>query len=215
MLGVLYGLSANGLARKLATTPAHGRELMRLHRETFRTFWQWSDAIQDQAMLTGTLRTVFGWSVRVGPDTTATSLRNFPMQANGAEMMRLAACLATERGIGVCCPVHDAFLIEADADAIDVETVRMQEAMQEASEVVLPGFSLRTDAKIVRSPDRYSDDRGRMMWGTVTGILDDIDPPARPVSDRDGYPDQSETGSCLEPLHPVPYSSFFYSSIPL
>lgn len=51
MLGVLYGLSESGLARKLGTTPAHGRELMRLHRETFRTFWRWSDAIQDEAML--------------------------------------------------------------------------------------------------------------------------------------------------------------------
>ena len=33
------------------------------------------------------------------------------MQANGAEMLRLACCLATERGIEVCAPVHDAVLI--------------------------------------------------------------------------------------------------------
>jgi hypothetical protein len=38
------------------------------------------------------------------------------LEVFGAEMMRLAACLATERGIQVCCPVHDAFLIEANAD---------------------------------------------------------------------------------------------------
>ena len=48
--------------------------------------------------------------------------------------------------------------------------------MREASEMVLPGFPLRTDAKFVRYPDRYSDDRGRLMWETVTGILDDLDP---------------------------------------
>jgi hypothetical protein len=174
MLGVLYGLSETGLARKLGLTPAHGRELMRLHRETFRTFWRWSDAIQDEAILTGRLRTAFGWSVRVGPDTTPTSLRNFPMQANGAEMMRLAACLATERGIGVCCPIHDAFLIEGDLDALEVEAARMQHAMREASELVLPGFPLRTDVKFVRHPDRYTDDRGRVMWETVSSILDEI-----------------------------------------
>ena len=34
---------------------------------------------------------------------------NFPMQAGGAEMMRIAAIAATEAGIEVCCPVHDAF----------------------------------------------------------------------------------------------------------
>jgi hypothetical protein len=38
---------------------------------------------------------------------------NFPMQANGAEMLRLACCLAIERGLAVCAPVHDAILIEA------------------------------------------------------------------------------------------------------
>jgi hypothetical protein len=38
---------------------------------------------------------------------------NWPMQANGAEMMRIAAMAATEAGIEVCAPVHDAFLIAA------------------------------------------------------------------------------------------------------
>ncbi len=214
MLGVLYGLSENGLARKLGITPAHGCELMRLHRETFRAFWRWSDAIQDEAVLTGALRTVFGWTVRVGPDTRPTSLRNFPMQGNGAEMMRLAACLATERGIGVCCPIHDAFLIEADADDLDAEADRMQAVMREASEIVLPGFPLRTDVKFVRYPDRYADDRGRLMWETVNGILDAIAPNV-PVSECAECADQSETGRCLGSLHPSPYSSFSYPSTSL
>ena len=165
-------MSEVGLARRLGVSQAHGRELMQLHRQTFRRFWQWSDAVQDTAILTGRLTTVFGWRVNVGPNTKPTSLRNFPMQAHGAEMMRLAACLATERGIEVCAPVHDAFLIEAAAADIDVETERMKVAMREASEVVLPDFPLRTDAKIVRQPDRYSDPRGERMWETVTDILD-------------------------------------------
>jgi hypothetical protein len=215
MLGVLYGLSSDGLARKLGLTPAHGRELMRLHREAFRTFWRWSDAVQDQAMLSGELRTVFGWAVRVGPDTTPTSLRNFPMQANGAEMMRLAACLATERGIGACCPVHDAFLVESDADRIEGETCRMREAMHEASELVLPGFPLRTDAKVVRHPDRYTDDRGRWMWDLVRDCLELLDPAGGPASECDTHPDRSETGRCITPIHPVPYSSSSSSFIPL
>jgi hypothetical protein len=176
MLGVLYGLSEVGLARRLNISPAHGRQLLDLHRETFRRFWQWSDGIQDQAVLSGELRTVFGWRVRVGPETKATSLRNFPMQASAGEMLRLAACLATERGIGVCCPVHDAFLIEAADDRIE-DTVRdMQEVMCVASEWVLPGFPLRTDAKVVRYPDRYGDARGRGMWETVAGILAEVAP---------------------------------------
>lgn len=166
-LGVLYGLSADGLARKLNVPPVRGRDLLRMHKETFRQFWRWSDAIQDEAILAGRLRTVFGWTVHAGDQPNPRSLRNFPMQGNGAEMMRLACCLATERGIGLCCPVHDALLIEADAAGIDAAVEATQQAMQEASEIVLDGFQLRTDAKIVRHPDRYSDKRGQVMWETV------------------------------------------------
>jgi hypothetical protein len=171
-LGVLYGLSADGLARKLGVSPCRGRELLRLHQETFRRFWKWSELVEMQGMLTGQLRTVFGWTVRVGPDANPRSLRNFPMQANGAEMMRLACCLATERGITVCCPVHDALLVEGPADGIEDIVAGTQRAMREASELVLPGFPLRTDAKIVRYPDRYADERGRRMWETVWGLLE-------------------------------------------
>ena len=172
-LGVLYGLSADGLARRLNVPPCRGRELLRFHQETFRRFWAWSEQVQDQGMLTGQLQTVFGWTVHVGRDANPRSLRNFPMQANGAEMMRIACCLATERGIAVCCPVHDALLVEGPADDIEAVVAETQRAMREASELVLPGFPLRTDAKIVRHPDRYQDDRGRGMWETVCRLLEE------------------------------------------
>ena len=45
---------------------------------------------------TGSLHTVFGWHVHVGEKSNPRSLRNFPMQANGAEMMRLG-CLPGNR----------------------------------------------------------------------------------------------------------------------
>ena len=86
-------------------------------------------------------------------------------------MMRLACCLATERGVNVVAPVHDALMIEGPADAIEDIVARTQEAMAEASAVVLDGFRLRSDASIVRWPDRYMDGRGREFWGRVMGLL--------------------------------------------
>jgi hypothetical protein len=174
-LGVLYGLTAEGLARRLDVPPCRGRELLQLHQETFRTFWRWSDLIEMQGILAGRLQTVFGWTTHVGPDANPRSLRNFPMQANGAEMMRLACCLATERGIRVCAPVHDALLVEGPTADIGAVVARTQEAMREASEIVLPGFPLRTDAKVVRHPGRYTDKRGRRMWDTVCGLLGEVE----------------------------------------
>jgi len=174
-LAVQGGMEAESLAQRIGKPAAYGRELLRLHRETYPTYWRWSDAVQDFAMLRGFLRTVFGWTVHVGPDANPRSLRNFPMQANGAEMLRLACCLATERGIRVCAPVHDALLVEGVADEIEAVVETTQAAMREASELVLPGFPLRTDAKTVRWPDRYADERGQRMWEAVWNIVRDVD----------------------------------------
>lgn len=43
----------------------------------------------------------------------------------------LACCLATEAGVEVCAPVHDAVLICAPVDRLDADVERMQEAMRE------------------------------------------------------------------------------------
>ena len=59
------------------------------------------------------------------------------MQANGAEMLRLACSLTTEAGIRVCAPVHDAILIEAKSDEIDKQVALTISLMEEASSLVL------------------------------------------------------------------------------
>src|SRR5262249_15483200 len=57
-LGGLYGLSAEGLARKLNAVRCRGRELLRLDQDTFRPFWRWSDRVEMEAMLTGRLPSI-------------------------------------------------------------------------------------------------------------------------------------------------------------
>jgi DNA polymerase I len=173
VLAVQYGMGADALAQRIGQPPIRARELLRLHRETYRVFWRWSDAAVDHAMLHGSLHTVFGWRVRVPPGANARSLRNFPMQANGAEMLRLACCLGTERGVEVCAPVHDAVLIGAPLGRLDDDVARMRDAMAEASRIVLDGFELGTDAKLVRYPDRYMDERGAAMWDHVMKLIND------------------------------------------
>jgi hypothetical protein len=97
-LGVNYGMEAQGLAARLAVTLAEAHELLRLHRQTYQRFWQWSENAVSSALLTGQMRATFGWQVYVGANSKKRSLMNWPMQANGAEMMRIAAIAATEGG---------------------------------------------------------------------------------------------------------------------
>jgi DNA polymerase-1 len=161
-------MGPESLARRICQPVSRARDLLRMHRETYKTFWNWSDAAVNYAMLKGELWTVFGWTIHVGANANPRSLQNFPMQANGAEMLRLACCLVTEQGIRVCAPVHDAILIEARTDELEATVTQAQQLMSDASAIVLGGFRLR-DAKLIVSPDRYEDERGSEMWKTVWG----------------------------------------------
>jgi len=93
------------------------------------------------------------------------------MQGNAAEILRLAICLGVENGITVCAPIHDAVLIESPLDRLDSDIARMRGYMEQASEVVLNGFRLRTEFTKVCHPDRYMDARGRQFWDTVMSLL--------------------------------------------
>jgi DNA polymerase I len=175
VLAVQYGMGAKSLGMRIGQSESHARELLRLHRETYKVFWEWSDAATDCAMINGKLWTVFGWNIYVGGRVNPRSLQNFPMQANGAEMLRLACCLVVEAEIRLCAPIHDAILIEAPLKDLDECVVRAQELMAEASKIILDGFKLRSDAEVIRFPNRYMDERGEIMWNTVWKILNKIE----------------------------------------
>jgi len=65
VLAVQYGMEAGSLATRIGQPPLVARDLLRAHRDTYRKFWQWSEAAVDHAMLTSTLHTAFGWCIHV------------------------------------------------------------------------------------------------------------------------------------------------------
>ena len=176
ILGVQYGMGPHSLAAQIGQSVDHAKVLLDLHRRTYPDFWAWSDKVQDHYALGGKLSTEFGWELQPVVNFNPRSVRNFPMQANGAEMLRLACIHLTEVGIRVCAPVHDAVLIEAPLDEIDDTIELARNLMAQASREVLDGFELNTDVEIVRYPDRYMDKRGRKMWDTVQEIIRELEP---------------------------------------
>ena len=136
------------------------------------------------ACLHGQLQSAFGWGVAVTADTNPRFLRNFPMQANGAEMLRLACCLATENGVMVCAPHHDALLIEAPLEELADAIKSTEAAMAEASEVVPDGFPLRTSAKSIRYPDHYPPPESEALWSEINPALAQFEKTCEPTCGR-------------------------------
>ena len=171
VLAVQYGMGEASLAARINQPVARARQLLALHRQTYRQFWNWSDSAVDEAVLGGRLWAGFGWQIHTRGELNDRSLRNFPMQANGAEMLRIACILLTEAGIRVCAPVHDALLIEAPLAELDEAIANAKALMKESSRIVLDGFELGSDVKEFRYPERYMDKRGVVMWNTVMNLI--------------------------------------------
>ena len=178
MLGIQYGQTAWGIAARIGCSELKARRLLVEHKQLYSRFWEWSDAAVHFASQYNYIPTVFGWVEAVVEDFNPRSLRNYPMQANGAEMLRLACCFATERGIEVCSPVHDALLICAPLERLEADIAATRAAMADAASVILDGFELRTDVHAVPSakhaeafPEWSDREAGQAMWNTVMAKL--------------------------------------------
>jgi DNA polymerase I-like protein with 3'-5' exonuclease and polymerase domains len=177
LLAIQYGVQAETLAGRLGVSTFAGHEMIAQHHQLFAVYWQWADDWLAHALDTGTMRTVLGWECRTGiTEFNSRSIQNFPVQAHGADILRIACVWATRYGIRLLAPVHDALLIEAPIEQIEADVALLQEIMRRASRVVLNPtadgtLELRTDSKIVRYPERYTDPRGNAIWADVLGLL--------------------------------------------
>jgi hypothetical protein len=61
--------------------------------------------------------------------------------------------------------------VEAPLDSLDAVVAMTQEAMVEASQIILNGFALRSDAKVVAYPNRYDDEKGAAMWHLIWEVV--------------------------------------------
>lgn len=181
ILGTQYGMGERSLAARIGKPVVYARDLLQAHRTTYRKFWEWSDAAVNVALFHGRLWTRYGWqtwarhskpTAKDSGDPNIRSLSNFPCQGNAADMLRLAACFIVEGGIMLDATIHDAVLIEAEADDIEGAVEQTCEAMGKASELVLYGFRLRTDCEVIRWPDRYRDERGAFFFAQLMGRLE-------------------------------------------
>jgi DNA polymerase-1 len=176
-LGTQYGMQAATLASRLGVSDIEAHEMLLHHRGLFSQYWHWSEDWLHHALDSGMMKTVFGWQCATGiTEFSERSIKNWPTQGNCADLFRLAYVWATRHGLTLIAPVHDAVLIESSEDKIEADVALMREIMRRASRVIFNPtaagtIELRTDAKIIRYPDRFTDSRGTELWETVLKLL--------------------------------------------
>ena len=163
VLGKIYGLGVASLARNLGISRSQAQRIIDQMNERYPVLNAWLERISVKAAHCIPITCTLGWSLtatgRPGEERT---FLNFPMQANGGELMRLVFVRSSRLNLIGC--AHDSFLIEDAIDRIEQSAAELQVIMRQAS-TDLFGRELRADCNpdkdIVRYPDRFVDERER------------------------------------------------------
>jgi DNA polymerase-1 len=178
-LGVNYGMGVPTLARGLDRHPLIASAIIERHKRKYPRFWEWRAAMVQAAMLDRRMESVFGWPLRITTSPNKRTLYNFPMQAGGAEMLRLAAVRLCEADIVPIMLIHDGILFE-ESEPEKIE--HAHEIMLQAGRDVCDGFEVGvdTDQYLVGAQHaggaRYYDKRevARELWNTIMDALQSV-----------------------------------------
>ena len=173
-LAINYGMSVPSLAKGLDRHPLIAAAIIERHKQTYPSFWEWRNNMVQVAMLERRIETVFGWPLRISTSPNRRTLYNFPMQANSAEMLRLAACRLCEASLVPSMLIHDGILLEVDnreqiAHAIEI--------MRAAGRDVCNGFEIDVDIdQELINGARYRDKRpvAQKMWQAIMDALEAV-----------------------------------------
>jgi hypothetical protein len=170
-LAINYGMGVLSLAKGLDRHPIIASGILRIHRENYPRSWQYREERVEAAFLDRHIKSKFGWALWLTHSPNERTLYNFPMQANGAEMLRLAVMRLCDAGLVPAMLVHDGILFEFDhLEQID----HAVEIMLKAGRTVCDGFEIDVDVdqKLVGG-ERYMDKRplARKMWKTIMDTL--------------------------------------------
>jgi hypothetical protein len=179
VLGRIYGMGADTLARNLGISRTQAQDILDQMHDRYPVLNAWLERIQIKAAHILPVTCTLGWSLTAsGKSSEARTFLNFPMQANGAEIMRLVFARAGDLPIIGC--AHDSFLLEDRIDRIEQTVREMQEVMLAASRDLLGGFELRADCDgITRYPDRFLDKReredGMRHWNWLLRLIEEAE----------------------------------------
>jgi hypothetical protein len=172
-LGQMYGMTPYGIAAKTKRSLLWSQDIYARHRQIYPTFHRWLADRVAQARFDRRIESSFGWPMVVTGNTTRRQLLNYPAQSGGADAMRIATIAATEAGIRVAAPVHDAFWVLAPVDRTQETIEHMRELMTRAGAAVTGGLPIEVEVAAIITPSGPwgPQCKGDVMWNEVHGLL--------------------------------------------
>jgi len=150
--GLMYGMSAFGLARQLSVDRGEASDYMARYFSRYPGVRAYMDATREQAHRDGYVETLFGrrlylenltsrnQGLRQGAERAAV---NAPMQGSAADiikraMIAMASWIGNRDDVHMLMQVHDELVFEVRADAVDVVRAAVIERMSGAVQLAVP-----------------------------------------------------------------------------
>jgi DNA polymerase-1 len=151
--GLIYGMSAFGLARQLGITRGAAQQYVELYFERYPGVKRYMDETRARAKRDGYVETVFGRRLYL-PDIRARnralqqyaerSAINAPMQGTAADIIKRAMigvdawCAQTAGAARLIMQVHDELVLEVRSDYLELTRSKVSELMAAAAELAVP-----------------------------------------------------------------------------
>jgi DNA polymerase I len=151
--GIIYGLSAFGLAKQLGIEQKEGAQFINAYFTRYRGVKEYLDNVLVETRKTGVAKTLFG---RIRPiseiNATQVQLRNFaertalnsPLQGTAADLIKMAMISIEQRirekklGTRMILQVHDELLFEVPTKEKDTVETLVREEMEGVYELTVP-----------------------------------------------------------------------------
>jgi DNA polymerase-1 len=151
--GLIYGMSAFGLARQLGIERREAQKYVDLYFERFPGVRRYMEQTRQQAREAGFVETVFGRrlylndiqsrnaALRQGAERAAI---NAPMQGTAADIIKRAMIdvdrwlIESKLAVRLIMQVHDELVFEVRADLVEELTARVRELMARAAQLSIP-----------------------------------------------------------------------------
>jgi DNA polymerase-1 len=156
--GLMYGMSAFGLARQLNVPRGQAQEYIDLYFERYPGVKAFMDDIRDKAKKQGFVETVFGRRLYLPEIDSRNPQRrqyaertaiNAPMQGTAADIIKRAMItvqdwlLSSKPGARMIMQVHDELVFEVEKDAVNTVRDKVVALMEDAADL---DVALKVDA---------------------------------------------------------------------
>ena len=170
-LAIAYDQTPYGLSAKLGLSLAKATFIHSNILNAFKDYKFWIKGVKVNAGRRGFFETKYGWKYHLNDESKVNPKRlsNYPIQANGGEVLRMAMIDVMEGGFdkNLSMIIHDALLLHIPRKNLAASVRKIKSLMEKAAEKVI-GRKITVDTKIIRK-HFYQEAEHRDRWNMLYG----------------------------------------------